>query len=135
VTTPQRFAYHVFVCTNERPAGDPRGCCKSRGSAEVAEKLKAECHKRGLKGKVRVNKAGCLDACEKGVSIVVYPEGTWYGHVTEKDVDEIIEQHLVGGKPVERLRVFDKPAPPPPAGGAGKSLPKLGGEAQGFGFA
>lgn len=99
-----RFERHVFVCQNERGGDDPRGCCSAKGSAEVLEVLKKGVHGLGLKGKVRVNKAGCLDQCAKGVSIVVYPEGVWYGGVTAADAEEILESHLVGGKPVERLR-------------------------------
>ncbi|MBI3097163.1 MAG: (2Fe-2S) ferredoxin domain-containing protein [Planctomycetes bacterium] len=99
-----RFERHVFVCVNERPGDDPRGCCSAKDSAAVLDRLKGETHRRGLKGKVRINKAGCLDQCALGVSIVVYPEGVWYGRVTVADVDEIIEKHLVGGVPVERLR-------------------------------
>ena len=68
--------------------------------------MKEEIKKRGLAGKIRVNKAGCLDQCSKGVSMVVYPEGVWYGKVTLEDVHEIIESHLMTGKPVERLRTF-----------------------------
>jgi (2Fe-2S) ferredoxin len=101
-----RFIRHVFVCQNERPCEDPRGCCKAKGSGDVLDKLKEAAHARGLKGKIRINKAGCLDQCSEGVSIVVYPEGVWYGHVTVADVEEIVEKHLVGGQPVERLRTF-----------------------------
>ena len=77
----------------------------ARGAEQVLDRLKEETHKRGLKKEVRINKSGCLDQCAQGVSIVVYPEGVWYGHVTPADVDEIVENHLVGGHPVERLRV------------------------------
>jgi (2Fe-2S) ferredoxin len=100
-----RFRYHVFVCENRRPDGDPRGCCAARGGEAVRAALKAELKKRGLAGAVRANGAGCLDACEHGPSLVVYPEGTWYGGVTAADVPEIVESHLAGGKPVERLLV------------------------------
>jgi protein-tyrosine-phosphatase len=99
-----RFRRHVFVCQNERAPDDPRGCCAAKASAEVLERLKAAIHARGLKKEIRINKAGCLDQCALGVSIVVYPEGVWYGRVRPEDVDEIVEQHLVGGRPVERLR-------------------------------
>ena len=100
-----RFRYHVFVCENRRPDDDPRGCCAAKGSPAIREALKAEIKKRGLKGLVRANAAGCLDACALGPSVVVYPEGVWYGGVTPADVPEIVESHLVNGRPVERLRV------------------------------
>jgi len=98
-----RFKHHIFICINEREAGDPRGCCASRGGAEVAKAFKLKLYERGLKRIVRPNKAGCLDQCAAGVTCVVYPGGVWYGRVTVDDVDEIIEQHILGGKPVERL--------------------------------
>ncbi len=116
-----RFTRHVFICTNERKPDDPRGCCKASGSEEVVEAFKSELAKRGLKGTIRANKAGCLDQCSLGVSVVVYPEAVWYGRVTKEDVNEIIEQHLIGGKPVDRLVVPYKS--------------KVGPEVQGFGFA
>ena len=102
-----RFEKHIFVCINERPAGDPKGCCSAKGSQEIASKFKEELHQRGLKTRFRANKAGCLDMCEKGPAVVVYPDGVWYQRVRVEDVEEIIESHIVGGKPVERLRVPD----------------------------
>ncbi len=102
-----RFERHVFVCENRRPDGHPRGCCAGRGGAAVKEALKAELKNRGLQARVRANSAGCLDACEQGVAMVVYPEGVWYGGVTPADVPEIVESHLVGGKPVERLLILE----------------------------
>jgi (2Fe-2S) ferredoxin len=107
-----RFERHVFVCENRRPAGHPKGCCATRGGAEVREALKEALRARGLQDRVRANSAGCLDACERGVVLVVYPEGTWYGGVTAADVPEIVESHLVGGKPVERLVIRAFPAKP-----------------------
>ncbi len=100
-----RFRHHVFVCENVRAPDDPRGSCAAKGSCEVRAALKAELKRRGLKGLVRANAAGCLDACPHGPSMVVYPEGVWYGGVTVADVPEIVERHLVGGEPVERLVV------------------------------
>jgi (2Fe-2S) ferredoxin len=100
-----RFRHHVFVCVNRRPDDDPRGCCSAKGSEEIRDALKAEIARRGLKRIVRANTAGCLDACADGPSIVVYPEGVWYGRVRVEDVPEIVESHLVNGVPVERLRV------------------------------
>jgi (2Fe-2S) ferredoxin len=100
-----RFRHHVFVCENRRDPADPRGCCAAKGSHDVLDAFKGELHRRGLKGKVRANSSGCLDNCALGPSVVVYPEGVWYGHVRPEDVPEIVESHLVNGVPVERLRL------------------------------
>jgi (2Fe-2S) ferredoxin len=97
-----RFRHHVFVCENVRPEGDPRGCCSARGSPAIRAALKAELKRRGLAGAIRANAAGCLDACADGPSIVVYPEGIWYGHVRVEDVPEIVDSLVAGGR-VERL--------------------------------
>lgn len=98
-----KFQKHIFICVNERETGDERGCCAARGGHDVAAAFKKKLYERGLKRVVRPNKALCLDQCAQGVTLVVYPEATWYGHVSVADVDEIIDQHIVGGKPVERL--------------------------------
>ena len=107
------FERHVFVCTNERAAGHPRGCCKAKGGVEVRDALKQALTARGLSKVIRANAAGCLDQCERGVTVVVYPEQVWYGGVTVADVAEIVERHLVGGEPVERLRMVDPPTETP----------------------
>jgi (2Fe-2S) ferredoxin len=75
----------------------------ARGGVEVRDKLKAELASRGLSKIIRANNAGCLDQCEHGVSVVVYPEQVWYGKVTVDDVPEIVDKHLIGGQVVERL--------------------------------
>jgi len=103
--TAQRFRHHVFICENRRNQDDPRGCCAAKGSEAVRSAFKEELAKRGLRGEVRANGAGCLDACAFGPSVVVYPEGVWYGRVKPEDVAEIVERHLIGGQPVERLRL------------------------------
>ena len=98
-----KFQKHIFICVNERAPGDPKGCCAAKGSADVAAAFKKKLYERGLKRVVRANKALCLDQCAHGVTVVVYPEATWYGCVTLNDVDQIIDEHIVGGRPVERL--------------------------------
>lgn len=109
-----RFQCHVFICTNRRKDDDPRGCCAAKGSEEILDALKAAAHKAGLKGRVRVNKAGCLDACEHGVSAVMYPQGVWYSHLTLADVDELVQRSLVAGEVIERLRApYDRGGLPP----------------------
>ena len=102
-----KFQRHVFICINERDASDARGCCAAKGGAEVAAAFKSKLHERGLKRLVRANKAGCLDQCARGVTVVVYPEAVWYGGVTVEDVDEIIDKHIVGGEQVDRLVIPD----------------------------
>lgn len=107
---PPPYERHVFVCTNRRPKENPRGSCATKGSEEIVAAFKRELAIRGLKGTVRANASGCLDACEHGPSVVVYPEGVWYGRVTVEDVPEIVREHLENGRPVERLRM-DSGAP------------------------
>ena len=97
------YEKHIFICTNQRPEGHPRGCCMDKGGMEVRVALARGLAARGLKGVVRANKSGCLDACELGVSVVVYPEGLWYLGVTPEDADEIIETSITGDGIVGRL--------------------------------
>jgi (2Fe-2S) ferredoxin len=103
------FQRHVFVCVNERPADHPKGCCKAKGGIEVRDALKSQLSARGISKLVRANNAGCLDQCEHGVTVVVYPEQVWYGGVTVDDIPELIEKHLVGGQAVERLMIPEQP--------------------------
>lgn len=97
------FELHAFVCTNQRDADDPRGSCAARGSTELRDYLKKKAKMAGLLTGVRVNNAGCLDRCELGPVMVIYPEGVWYGMDSKEDIDEIVETHLVKGERVERL--------------------------------
>jgi (2Fe-2S) ferredoxin len=96
---------HVFICVNRRDPGNPKGSCAEKGSEAVRDEFKRLLHERGVKGRMRANAAGCLDQCARGVTVVVYPEQVWYGGVTVADVPEIIDSHLFGGVPVERLRM------------------------------
>ena len=101
------YQRHVFFCTNDRGADAERPSCNQCGSAALREYAKARVKELGLAGagKVRINTSGCLDRCELGPTLVVYPEGTWYTYIDEVDIDEIIDQHLVGGRIVERLLI------------------------------
>jgi (2Fe-2S) ferredoxin len=99
---PPPYAKHLFVCTNRRPDGAPKGCCASKGSEELRFEFKKELDAQGVKG-VRANAAGCLDACERGPSVVIYPEGVWYGGVTKDDVKELVREHFVKGEVLQRL--------------------------------
>jgi (2Fe-2S) ferredoxin len=103
------FEKHVFICTNRRDPANPKGSCAQKGSEQIRERFKKEIYERGLKGRMRANAAGCLDQCENGCTVVVYPEQVWYGHVTPGDVNEIIEEHLLGGRIVERLLMPNQP--------------------------
>lgn len=99
---PPFFAAHVFVCCNRRPDGHRRGSCAAKGSEHLKDYMKARAKELGL-GDVRVNMSGCLDRCEFGPAMVIYPEGVWYHPQNEADVDEILDTHLKGGGRVERL--------------------------------
>jgi len=98
------FRSHIFVCTNSRAAGHPRGSCATAGSEALRNYLKVRVGELGLQG-VRVNNAGCLDRCGAGPVLVIYPEGVWYSFHSEADLDEILEGHVIGGRRVERLVV------------------------------
>jgi len=99
------FSHHVFFCCNQRKNGS--ACCEDHGASELRAYAKDRVKQLGLsgEGKTRINQAGCLDRCELGPVLLVYPEGVWYTYVDRSDIDEIIEQHLQQGQVVERLRV------------------------------
>lgn len=96
---------HVFVCVQNRPAGHPRGSCQSLGSPRVYQAFVDEFNRRSLWGTIRLTTSGCLGPCECGANVVIYPEGILYGRVSQNDVIPIIEEHLVNGTPIERLRI------------------------------
>ena len=99
------YARHIFFCLNERKNGED--CCMQHQAQAGFEHCKIQVKNAGLSGpgKVRVNKAGCLDRCAAGPVAVVYPEAVWYTFVDNADIDEIVESHLKNGKIVERLLV------------------------------
>lgn len=99
------YRYHVFFCTNQREDGSQ--CCARCGAHAMRNHLKRRTKELGLAGKggVRINTAGCLDRCDEGPVIVVYPEATWYTYVDQEDLEEILTEHLVKGQVVERLRL------------------------------
>lgn len=107
-----KYKYHIFVCTNQRPPENRRGCCDPSGIGSLQVAFKKELTGRGLNVDIRANKAGCLDQCEHGPVVVVYsdthsPGAVWYAGVTPDDIPEIIDTHLLGGRPVERIRMDD----------------------------
>lgn len=97
---------HVFFCCNQRPPGD-RTCCNDKGATRLRDYAKRKVKALGLAGpgNVRINQSGCLDRCELGPCVVVYPEGVWYSYLDEGDIDEIVESHLQRGQIVERLLI------------------------------
>lgn len=99
------YKYHVFFCTNQREPG--AGCCANFGAQRLRDYAKAKIKSLGLAGQggVRVNNAGCLDRCDEGPVLVIYPEGVWYTYIDEADIDEIIDEHLRGGREVARLKI------------------------------
>ena len=108
---PPYFQAHVFVCCNRRPEGHTRGSCAARGSEALRDYMKARGKELGLAG-VRVNMAGCLDRCEFGPAMVIYPEGIWYKIETNADIDEVLETHLRQKGRVTRLMLTERDVPP-----------------------
>jgi (2Fe-2S) ferredoxin len=99
------YTHHVFFCCNQRDP--PERCCANNDALALSAYAKQRIKALGMSGpgRVRINKAGCLDRCEEGPVIVVYPEEVWYTYVDKDDIDEIIDRHVVGGEIVERLRI------------------------------
>jgi (2Fe-2S) ferredoxin len=107
---------HIFLCNNVRPEGHPRGCCMARAEAAGGfDKLRGYAREKarqmGIQN-VRFNAAGCLDRCEFGPNLVIYPEGVWYHFDSQADIDEILETHLKNGGRVERLMLQPDQLPP-----------------------
>jgi len=96
---------HVFICTQSRPAGHPRGSCSQKGCNEVLQTFWEELKNRNAYDHIAVTFSGCLGPCDQGPNVLVYPDGILYGHVTKDDVVEIFNSHLIDNVPVERLRV------------------------------
>lgn len=99
------FDQHIFFCTNQRKNGE--ACCNDHGAEGVRAYAKSRVKELGeqIRARVRINTAGCLDRCELGPVLVIYPEGVWYRYVDHDDIDEIINQHLIHGQIVDRLRI------------------------------
>jgi (2Fe-2S) ferredoxin len=96
-----RYEKHIFICTNQKAEG--KACCGEQRGMELVEKFREVLNEKGLKGKIRAQKSGCLDACKHGPALVIYPEGTYYKQVTPSDVERIIDEHIIGGKQLEDL--------------------------------
>ena len=99
-----QYPCHVFVCTSGET-------CPQQGDVEKFVKtLRAGAVAAGKQAEVRINKAGCFSQCGHGPMIVVYPENVWYAGVQESDLQEILESHILGGRPVKRL-LYDPGVP------------------------
>jgi (2Fe-2S) ferredoxin len=119
------FTSHIFICCNRREPGHTSGCCDPDGSGHLRDCFKAELKRRNLGPLVRANQAGCLEQCELGPAVVIYPQGIWYGNVQLDDVPRIVEETIIGGRILEDLQIPDAwlntrgrgPGDPPPATG------------------
>ncbi|MDX2072961.1 MAG: (2Fe-2S) ferredoxin domain-containing protein [Alphaproteobacteria bacterium] len=100
------FTHHIFCCNNRREPGHTRGCCAEKEAEVLRDYMKLRLKEMGVP-KARVNQSGCLDRCELGPCIVIYPEGVWYAPKTREDIDTILREHIIGGKAVEALRLPD----------------------------
>ena len=98
-----KFEKHIFICTNERGEDSSRKSCGACGGLEIRKEFVKMINEAGLKGKVRANKTGCLDVCEQGPAVVVYPNGYWYLGVEKKDLKPIFNESVIGDKPVLKL--------------------------------
>jgi (2Fe-2S) ferredoxin len=98
-----RFEKHIFICANQKAEG--KACCGHDQGLVLVEKFREVLAEKGLKGKIRAQRSGCLDACTKGPALVIYPEGTYYGAVTPDDVERIVDQHIIGNSIVEELEL------------------------------
>lgn len=94
---------HVFVCTQSRPMGHPRGSCAEKNCNAVMEEFLMQLQQRDAFSTVQITATGCMGPCSEGATVLVYPEGIMYGRVSKEDVNTIFEEHLLGGKPVEKL--------------------------------
>ena len=108
------FTHHIFICCNRREPGNPRGCCDPDGGEALRSAFKSEIKKRRLGPLVRANRAGCLDQCELGPTVVIYPQAIWYGGVKLTDVPRIIEETVIGGRILDDLLIPDTKLNNPP---------------------
>ncbi|MES2560360.1 MAG: (2Fe-2S) ferredoxin domain-containing protein [Bacteroidota bacterium] len=98
-----RFEKHIFICANQKAEG--KACCGVENGMALVEKFREVLAEKGLKGKVRAQRSGCLDACTKGPALVIYPDGTYYGAVTPDDVERIVNEHIIGNTIVKELEL------------------------------
>ncbi|MBX2975644.1 MAG: (2Fe-2S) ferredoxin domain-containing protein [Ignavibacteriaceae bacterium] len=104
----KRFDKHIFICENKRESEHPRGCCHSKGGSKIKEKFKSKLKQLGLSDKVRANTSGCLDACEYGPVVLIYPRQTWYTIDSDDCIDKIIDNDILNDNVVEECTIKDK---------------------------
>ena len=104
------YQIHVFCCINERPKGHRRGSCADKNSKRLTDYMCRLCMSMGAL-RVRINHSGCLNRCEMGPSMVIYPDGIWYRYNSEADIKEIVDKHVLRGKPVKRLLITPTEGP------------------------
>jgi len=102
---PTVLEKQILVCANQRPPGHPRGCCGAYGGPQVRDAFTMKILENGLQGRVRATMTGCMDQCELGCVVVVYPDDVWYKGVRPEDVEEIFREHILEGRPVDRFRI------------------------------
>jgi len=98
------FDFHVFICQNKRPEGAVRECCMSKGADKLLDHMKAISKELGITN-IRINKSGCLDQCENGIAMVIYPQGIWYSVKTTEDIDKIVKSHILKQETVNELLI------------------------------
>lgn len=102
------YKKHIFICENRRPEGSAKGCCFDKGGPELKNALKVKLAQKGLNKVFRANSAGCLNACEHGAAMVIYPHGVWYGRVSIDDLDEIIDRSILQDEKIDRLLIKEQ---------------------------
>ncbi|WZO97017.1 (2Fe-2S) ferredoxin domain-containing protein [Isosphaeraceae bacterium EP7] len=101
------FTHHIFICGNARATDHPRGSCGTEQSQVLRDAFKKALKTAGVGSSVRANPAGCLDQCEHGPVVVIYPQNIWYGHVGPEDAARIVDRTIVGGEIVEDLHIIE----------------------------
>lgn len=99
---------YIFVCLNRRPDGHPKGCCSGAGSENLRARLKELIRERDLSHKIRIVGSTCLGMCDERAVMAVYPDNVWYSGVRLEDLEEIVDEHLIGGRVVEKLRLKEQ---------------------------
>ncbi|MBL0104804.1 MAG: (2Fe-2S) ferredoxin domain-containing protein [Bacteroidetes bacterium] len=102
-----KFEKHIFICTNERGPGQRKSCGEACG-LELVQEFKKQLKEKNPGFPVRAQRAGCLDMCDYGPAMVVYPDGVFYGGVTKADIAEIIDEHIINNRPVTRLIINEE---------------------------